>query len=147
VAIEAVPAYVDAGTGSAGFALFILTPLDGNRSAYDTLINAGAIAGMHDVAALRRIQGYYAAVDKELHFEVGLEQNRDKFIDAERRLGLSPVKPMTVDELATAFAADPELLATAQNYWLYTNRHLKLMRDLQAQARELAGAIDKRGGD
>lgn len=142
VAIEQVPAYVDEGPGAAGFALFILTPLDGNRSAYDTLINAGAIAGMDDVAALRRIQDYYAAVDKELHFEVGLEHNRDKLVDAQRRLGLSPVTPMTVDEMAAAFAADPELLATAQNYWLYTNRHLKLMRALQAQARELAEAID-----
>ncbi len=142
VAIEAVPPYAGSGADSAGFALFILTPLDGNRSAYETLINAGAIAGMHDIAALRRIQDYYAAVDKELHFEVGLEQNRDKLVDAERRLGLSPVRPMSVDEMSAAFAANPELLATAQNYWLYTNRHLKLMRELQAQARQLAAAID-----
>jgi len=142
VVIEAVPAYAESGPNGAGFALFILTPLDGNRSAYDTMINAGAIAGMHDVAALRRIQDYYAAVDKELHFEVGLEQNRDKLVDAERKLGLSPVKPMTLDEMSAAFAANPELLATAQNYWLYTNRHLKLMRDLQAQARELAAVIE-----
>lgn len=146
VAIEKVQAYADAGPEAPGFALFILTPLDGNRSAYETMINAGAIAGMHDVAALRRIQDYYAAVDKELHYEVGLEQNRDKLVDAERKLGLSPVKPMSVDEMSTAFAANPELLATAQNYWLYTNRHLKLMRDLQAQARELAGAIEGRSG-
>lgn len=142
VVIETVPPYAESGPNGAGFALFILTPLDGNRSAYDTMINAGAIAGMHDVTALRRIQDYYAAVDKELHFEVGLEQNRDKLVDAERKLGLSPVKPMTLDEMSAVFAENPELLATAQNYWLYTNRHLKLMRDLQAQARELAAAID-----
>ncbi len=142
VAIEPVPPYADSASSSPGFALFILTPLEGNRSAYDTMINAGAIAGMHDVAALRRIQDYYAAVDKDLHFEVGLELNRDKLVDAGRKLGLSPVNPMTVDELSATFAANPELLATAQNYWLYTNRHLKLMRDLQSQARELASAID-----
>ena len=39
--------------------------------------------------------------------------------------------------------ASPELLATAQNYWLYTNRHLKLMRELQAQARALATELDR----
>lgn len=142
VAIEAVPAYADAGPNSAGFALFILTPLDGNRSAYDTMINAGGLADIHDVAMLRRIQDYYAAVDKVRHFEVGLEQNRDKLVDAERKVGVSPVNPMAIDEISAAFAASPELLATAQNYWLYTNRHLKLTRALQAQARELASAID-----
>ena len=40
-------------------------------------------------------------------------------------------------------AADPELLATAQNYWLYTNRHLMLTRELQAQARQLAESLEK----
>ena len=142
VAIESVPAYVDAGPNSPGFALFILTPLDGNRSAYDTMINAGGLADIHDVAMLRRIQDYYAAVDKVRHFEAALEQNRDKLVDAERKVGLSPVNPMTVDEIFAAFAASPEVLATAQNYWLYTNRHLKLMRALQAQARQLADAIE-----
>jgi hypothetical protein len=143
VAIEAVPAYADAGTNSPGFALFILTPLDGNRSTYETMINAGALAGMRDIAMLRRIQDYSAAVDRERHFEVGLEQNRDKLVDAERKSGLSPVDPMTADEIAAAFAVQPELLATAQNYWLYTNRHLKLMRELQARARALAEAIER----
>jgi hypothetical protein len=147
VVIEAVPAYADLGSNDPGFALFILTPLEGNRSAYETLINAGAIAGMHDLAALRRIQDYYAAVDKARHFEVGLEQNRDKLVDAGRRLGLSPVNPMGIEQMSAAFAANPELLATAENYWLYTNRHLKLMRELQVQARKLAAGIDRKAGD
>jgi hypothetical protein len=145
IAIEPVPAYADAGQNSPGFALFILTPLDGNRSAYNTLINAGGLASMHDAAMLRRVQDYYAAVDKLRHFEVALEQNRDKLIDSERKVGLSPVNLMTADEISAAFATSPELLATAQNYWLYTNRHLKLMRELQAQARQLADAIEGRG--
>ena len=143
ITIEAVPAYADNGPNSPGFALFILTPLEGNRSAYNTMISAGGLTHMSNAARLRQVQDYYAAVDRERHFEVGLEQNRDKFIDAERKLGMSPVKPASVDEISTAFAANPELLASAQNYWLYTNRHLKLMRALQAQARELADALAK----
>jgi hypothetical protein len=143
VEIEKVMDYANAGSTSPGFTLFILTPLDGNRSAYETMINAGGIADMRDLAKLRRIQDYYAAVDKLLQFEVGLEQNRDKLIDAERKLGMSPVKAMTIDEISAALAANPELLATAQNYWLYTNRHLKLARELQAQAKDLAESIKK----
>lgn len=144
VGIERVPSYDNNSHISPGFALFILTPLDDNRSAYETMISTGAIAYMTDIATLRRIQDYYAAVDRELHFEVGLEQNRDKLIDAERKAGISPVKAMTVDQLSTAFAGNPELLATAQNYWLYTNRHLKLTRELQAQARNLVDYLQEK---
>ena len=143
VAIERVPPYDLQSRHSPGFELFILTPLDENRSAYETMINTGAIAGMTDMAALARIQDYYAAVDRVRHFELNLEQNRDKFVDAELRAGISPVKPMTVDQLTAAFAANPQLLATAQNYWLYTNRHLMLTRELQARARELAEGLEK----
>ena len=142
VAIEQVPRYDGTNAYSPGFTLFILTPLDDNRSAYQTMISAGAIANMRDIAALRRIQDYYAAVDREMHFEVGLEQNRDKFVDAEREVGISPAKPMTFDQLAAAFRANPKLLATAQNYWLYTNRHLKLTSELQVQANALAASLE-----
>jgi len=145
IAIEKVPAYDPRTNSSPGFSLFILTPLDDNRSGYQTMIATGAIAGMRDSEALRRIQDYYAAVDREQHFEVGLEQNRDKLVDAERKAGISPVRPMSVEQLTAALAAEPEMLATAQNYWLYTNRHLKLARDLQAQANALAEWLERRG--
>jgi hypothetical protein len=144
IAIESVPVLAESGTNSPGFALFILTPLDGNRSAYETMIGAGGLADIHDVETLRRIQDYYAAVDKVRHFEVGLEINRDKLVDVERGVGMSPVNSMTVDEISAAFAASRELLATAQNYWLYTNRHIKLLRELQVQARELAESLERR---
>jgi hypothetical protein len=143
VSIEPVPSYAAPASDSLGFTLFILTPLDGNRSAYETMIATGAIADMRDIGTLRRIQDYYAAVDREIHFETGLEQNRDKLVDAERKVGISPVKPLTADQLSSAFAANPELLATAENYWLYTNRHLKLTRALQGQARALADYLEK----
>lgn len=144
VMIEAVPPYDENSRLSPGFSLFILTPLDDNRSAYETMISTGAIANMTDIATLRKIQDYYAAVDREIHFEIGLEQNRDKLIDAERKGGISPVKTMTVDQISAAFGANPELLATAENYWLYTNRHLKLTRELQAQARSLADYLRRK---
>jgi len=144
VTIERVPPYDPKNGLSPGFSLFILTPLDANRSAYETMINTGAIAATTDIATLRKIQDYYAAVDREIHFEIGLEQNRDKLIDAERKAGISPVRTISVEQLSAAFAASPELLASAENYWLYTNRHLKLTRELQVQARSLAAYLEKK---
>lgn len=143
VRIEPVPPYDQRRRTSPGFTLFILTPLNDNRSAYETMINTGAIAGMNDLATLTAVQDYYAAVDRQQHFELDVERNREKFVDAERKAGLSPVKAMSVHQLTTAFASNPELLAAGQNYWLYTNRHLKLTRELQAQARGLAQMLEK----
>jgi len=145
IGIEPVPAYADDDRDSPGIALFILSTLDGNRSAYDTVINTGGIGLIRDTRTLRKIQDYYASVDKALHFEVGLEQNRDKLVDVERRLGISPADPMTADELAAVLDANPEFRATAENYWLYTNRHLKLMHDLQREAKALADALQPGG--
>lgn len=144
VVVEQVPSLAANDPNSPGFALFILTTLDGNRSAYDTVINTGGIGLMRDAAMLRKVQDYYASVDKAVHFEVGLEQNRDKLIDAERKVGISPVDAMTTGALASVFATDRELLATAQNYWLYTNRHIKLMRELQQQAKVLVADLQQR---
>ena len=56
------------------------------------MINTGAIAGMTDLATLTTIQEYYAAVDRQQHFELDVERNREKFVDAEHRAGISPVK-------------------------------------------------------
>ena len=144
IAVQVVPSYSDADPNSPGIALFILSTLDGNRSAYETVVNTGGIAVMRDEKTLRKIQDYYPSVDKALHFEVGLEQNRDKLIDAQRKIGISPMDAMTAHELATVFEANPELRATAENYWLYTNRHLKLMHDLQREAKMLADGIQGR---
>ena len=41
-------------------------------------------------------------------------------------------RPPTI--LAAIFGRRPQLLAAAKNYWLYTNRHLKLVKDLRSEA-------------
>jgi hypothetical protein len=40
------------------------------------------------------------------------------------------------------FGGDPQLLAAAKNYWLYTNRHLKLMKAMRSEADRLAQALE-----
>ena len=48
---------------------------------------------------------------------------------------------MPADEIVHAFAGNPRLLAAARNYWLYTNRHLKLMRELRIEANAMIARI------
>ena len=146
VAIEKVPPFADDDPNSVGFALFILTTLDGNRSAYQTIINTGGLGIIRDTGLVREIQDYYATVDGARHFEVGLEQNRDKLIDSERQVGVSPVQGQTMAQYVAILRANAPLLATAQNYWLYTNRHLKLIGELRADAERLAAHLEANGG-
>lgn len=93
------------------------------------------------MSLVRKIQTYYANVEKVRHFEESLEQNRATFVEAQQRAGLSPVDTTDALALAAQFSQSPELMAAAKNYWLYTNRHLKLMKSLRTEADALATKI------
>ena len=145
IEIEEAEPFDGSGPYTIGIELFILSTLDGNRFAYETLINSDGIGVLQDKVLVRQIQDYYALVDKAIHFEVSLEENRLRLIDAQQRAGISPVDEHAVDELARLFSEQPPLIAAAKNYWLYANRHLKLMRGLRGDAETLADEIEQKG--
>jgi hypothetical protein len=146
IEVEKVPPFPDSDPNTVGISIFILSTLDGNRSTYQTIISTGGLGIIRDGGLVREILDYYAAVDGARHFEVGLEQNRDKLIDAERQLGISPVQGQTMAEFVAILHANAPLMATAQNYWLYTNRHLKLIGELRADAERLAKHLEDASG-
>ena len=141
IVIEDVPPYDASDPRSIGIAMFILTTLKGNRLTYDTLIDNAGIGVIRDPSLIRAIRAYYAAVDGALVFETEMKQSRVALIDAEQQAGLSPADGMPADEIVHAFAGNPRLLAAARNYWLYTNRHLKLMRELRIEANAMIARI------
>jgi hypothetical protein len=143
IEVEPTPPYSADDPNTIGVAMFILTTLDGNRLAYDTMINTGGIGVIRDDALVRRIQTYYSQVDKVRTFEAALEINRVRLVDAQQQAGLSPVDAMGSKQLTQAFAGNASLLAAAKNYWLYTNRHLKLMKDLRASAQQVVADIER----
>jgi len=142
IEIAAAPPYAEDDPNTIGVALFILTTLDGNRLAYDTMINNGGVGVIRDAGLVREVEAYYANVDHALHFEESLEENRIKLVDAQQQVGLSPVDATQAAALAKRFGEDARLLAAAKNYWLYTNRHLKIMKELRGGAENLAGKIE-----
>ena len=117
--------------------------LSGEMKTYycDTLIDNAGIGVIRDPSLIRAIRAYYAAVDGALVFETEMKQSRVALIDAEQQAGLSPADGMPADEIVHAFAGNPRLLAAARNYWLYTNRHLKLMRELRIEANAMIARI------
>jgi hypothetical protein len=148
IEVEKAPPFPDHDPNSVGIALFILSTLDGNRSTYQTIINTGGLGIIRDSRLVREILDYYASVDGVRSFEAGLSENRDKLVEAERELGISPVQGQSLAEFAMILHANAPLLAAAQNYWLYTNRHLKLIGELRVEAERLASHLEgSRGGD
>lgn len=143
ILIQDVPPFQPGDPRSAGIALFILATLDGNRLTYDTLIGSSGIDVIRDDALVRAIQAYYAAVDKARTFEAELRVSRERLIDAQQQAGLSPAELLPATDLAHAFANDTRLSAAAKNYWLYTNRHLIVMRALRHDAESLATRIER----
>lgn len=142
IGIENVPLHDEKDPRSIGIAIFILTTLDGNRLTYDTLIDNAGIGVIRDPSVVRAIRFYYAAVDKALIFEGEMKVSRVTLVDAQQQSGLSPADGTPAADLVKKFAGDARLLAAAKNYWLYTNRHLKVMRELRRDASALAARIE-----
>ena len=142
IEIEKAPPFSAEESGSTGVAMFILTTLEGNRLAYDTMINAGGVGLVRDASLVREVQSYYATAEALRDFEQSLKDSRVKLVDAQQQAGISPVDATPAAELANAFGADAPLIAAAKNYWLYTNRHVKLMRDLRVKAEALLARLE-----
>ena len=140
--IQNVEPFNETGRNTVGGELFILNTLDGNRFAYETLINTGGIGIIRDKALVRDIQNYYASVDKARRFEQSLEENRGRLVDAQQAVGISFLDGASSDKLAIIFKEHPALSAAAKNYWIYANRHLILMKDLRRDAEQLARRIE-----
>lgn len=142
IEIEQAPPFSAAESGSPGIAVFILTTFEGNRLSYESMINTGGIGLLRDASLVRDVQSYYATAEALRDFEASLKESRVRLVNAEQEAGLSAADERSLAELATTFGADRSLLAAAKNYWLYTNRHIKLIRDLRNQAEALLRRIE-----
>lgn len=142
IEIEDAPPFSAAESGAPGIAIFILTTFEGNRLAYDSMINTGGIGLIRNASLLLEVQSYYATAEALRDFEASLKDSRVKLVDAQQEAGLSPVDEKSITELASAFSAEASLLAAAKNYWLYTNRHIKLIRDLRVMAEALLARLE-----
>ena len=142
IEIEHAPPFDENDPNTIGVTLFILSNLDGNRLTYDTMINTDGISLFRDPTFVRAIRSYYANVDAVLSFEEALMDSRWKLVDAQQQAGLSPVDVMSATEITKIFAGDKRLLAAAKNYWIYTNRHMKEMKELRRHADTLLRRLE-----
>jgi hypothetical protein len=139
--VEQVPPF-DPGLGySIGMETFIFSFYDGNRFAYEALVNAGPTV-VGDRERLREIARYYASADLLVAAERGFGEHRLRTIDAMQAAGFSAVSRGSFDQFAAAVRARPALRAVLENQWYYANRQIFLTRALRADAARLAARIE-----
>lgn len=139
---EQVPPFDPRSNYTVGVETFILSYYDGNRFAYDALINADGPNVIHDQEMLGDIQRYYASADILKLFEQSLAQYRTRALDALQTEGISAVDGSSFDKVAAIVRANPPLRAALENYWLYANRQVFLTRQLSKDAGALADKIE-----
>lgn len=144
IAVEQVPPFDPESGYRIGVEAFILSFYDGNRFAYEALINNDGVNVVQDQSRLSDIQKYYALVDQLVTFEQTLAENRLRLVDAMQAEGISAVDGSTFEEVAEIVRRRPALRAAIENYWLYANRQVFLTKQLSAEADRLAEAIEAR---
>ena len=136
------PAYTETQSFDLGYTLFIMNSVPRRRAAYETIINTGGLELIRDAALAGEIQAYYARVDSIRSFEEVMQLTRQRFVEAQRQIGVSPVDDHSMDDLVDLFRADAAMTAAAKEYWLFTNFHLRLLTGHQEAAGRFAEILE-----
>jgi hypothetical protein len=140
--VGSVEPYESNGSEPVGTMLVFTEVLDGNRSAYETMISTGAIGALHDPNLARQIQEYYAGMDMIRRFEERLLFFRNELVTAEYGAGFSWVDGLTAEEIALKAGGDGRLLSSMTGYWEFTVRHRALLLEIKQRAEGLRAAIE-----
>ena len=142
VEIIEYPPYALDGPFDVGYTLFIMNSVPSRRAAYDTIIHAGGLELIRDQGLVREIQEYYARVDAISRFSEVMQLTRQRFVEAQRQAGVSPVDLPSMDQLVTLFVSDAPMAAAAKEYWLFTNFHLRLLHHHQKAAQHFVTILE-----
>lgn len=121
------PSYKQDDPFDVGYTLFIMNSVPSRRSAYETIINTGGLGLIRNTVLVHEIQDYYARVDSIAGFEEVMQLTRQRFVEAQRQQGVSPVDDHAMDDLIRLFGQDAAMTAAAKEYWLFTNYHLRML--------------------
>lgn len=143
VDVVAYPAYSEASAFDIGYTLFIMNSVPSRRSAYDTIINTGGLGLIQDTSLVREIQEYYARGNSIREFEDVMQLTRQRFVEVQRQVGISPVDAHSMEDLVGLFSRDAAMSAAAKEYWLFTNYHLRLLTGHKASAERLAEILER----
>jgi hypothetical protein len=142
IKVEQVPPFDPSKGYLIGIESFIFSFYDGNRFAYDSLLNAGPTV-VSDREQLREIAQYYAFADLITASERVLGEHRLSLLGTMQAQGISAVDRASFGQVAAVVRSRPPLRAAIENYWFYANRQIFLTRSLRSDAERLAEKIER----
>jgi hypothetical protein len=137
VNFQPAPALENPAECSVIYATTTMSTLDGNRHAYNTLINTGDVQLLSNTSHVRAIQGYYANADEVRDMELIMMRFRDDMWRSMHRLGISRQDCMSFAQFSEIAANDPQLLAEIRDVWNLTQQQ----RDRIVALREHGEAV------
>ncbi|MFO7764097.1 MAG: DUF6090 family protein [Wenzhouxiangellaceae bacterium] len=137
------PAYSEDQDFDIGYTLFIMNSVPSRRAAYETIIITGGLGLIQDTTLVREIQEYYARADSISEFEDVMQLTRQRFVEAQRQAGISPVDEHAIEDLIDLFSRDVAMTAAAKEYWLFTNYHLRLLTEHGASTKRLGNILER----
>jgi len=145
IEFPAAPTLEAAADDTAVYLATNIRTYDGNRFAYNTLINTGDVRLLTDPDQARAIQTYYFEADTLKDMELIMMRFRDDMWRSMHRVGVSRQDGLSVAQFADIVREDPQLLAEIRDMWNITQQELGRLRSLRDHAETVAGDIEASG--
>lgn len=120
-----------------------MSTLDGNRGAYEALVNTGDLHLMDDIDLARKIQNYYARAVEFYDHDRGHQDVRDYVLVSMHRIGAGFFEGATQGELVELVRQDSQLAAELSTLQVYDDLQRRNMRDMSDEAAALIARIEE----
>lgn len=145
IEFPAAPALEAAADDTAVYLATDIRTYDGNRFAYNTLLNTGDVQLLTDPDQARAIQAYYFEADTLRDMERIMMRFRDDMWRSIHRVGVSRQDRLSLAQFADIVREDPQLLAEIRDMWNITQQELGRLRSLRDHAERVAAGIESSG--
>tara|TARA_R110002073_G_scaffold266444_3_gene429721 strand:- start:5156 stop:5899 length:744 start_codon:yes stop_codon:yes gene_type:complete len=115
---------------------------DGNRFAYNTLLNTGDVQLLTDPEQARAIQAYYFEADTLRDMERIMMRFRDDMWRSIHRVGMSRQDRLSLTQFAEIVRGEPQLRAEIRDMWNITQQELGRLRSLRDHAEHVVARIE-----
>lgn len=145
IEFPAAPSLEAAADDTAVYMATDIRTYDGNRFAYNTLVNTGDVQLLTDPDQSRAIQAYYFEADSLKDMELIMMRFRDDMWRSIHRVGASRQDGLSVAQFADIVREDPQLLAEIRDMWNITQQELDRLHSLRDHAERLLTGIESSG--
>lgn len=115
---------------------------DKTSGTFDAIVSNGHFGLLEDRDLVAQLQAYQRQIESVQDFDDAIVDTFRRVIDLRSRHGISIAGRATLDDLANAMQADPQLASQLETYFMHSGFQAVSMIQLRASAEALVQAID-----